>query len=372
MPLLDEADDLGGYRKLTERCFLPLMKRRALPRGCIAVLWDKNHMEASGYAAAIAELTGEKILCAFLPADEPERVRWKDGVCHLLHENEYIPVRAAFRYVTQSPWTRIPPLSKTVILNPVLGCLAGGRNKLVAAKAYDLYNAKMAHTGLRVRHPETIWDVSLREVPLWVERMGGIAVIKNPYSNAGQGVWTITGGDELDSFMSEKHRYDRFIVQALIGNRRWSSRTSGSRLYHVGTVPDRDGQIYVADLRMMIGQGPEGAFPVAVYARRAPMPLAEELTGHSSWDMLGTNLSIKAEDGTFSTNPSRLLIMDEREFAKLGLGLDDLIEAYIQTVLAVNAIDAMCVQLVNTRGMFRRRLYGTLVPDDTLLAEILL
>jgi len=242
----------------------------------------------------------------------------------------------------------------------------------VAAKAYDLFNAKMAHTGLRVRHPETIWDVSLREVPLWVDRMGGVAVIKNPYSNAGQGVWTITGRAELDSFMSEKHRYDRFIVQALIGNQRWSSRTSGSRLYHVGTVPDRDGQIYVADLRMMIGQGPEGAFPVSVYARRARMPLAEELTGHSSWDMLGTNLSMKAEDGTFSTNPSRLLLMDEREFAKLGLGLDDLIEAYIQTVLSVNAIDAMCAQLVNSRGMFRRRLYGTLVPDDTLLAEILL
>ncbi len=38
-------------------------------------------------------------------------------------------VRAAIRYVTQKPWNRIPPITRTLIYNPVLACLAGGRNK---------------------------------------------------------------------------------------------------------------------------------------------------------------------------------------------------------------------------------------------------
>ncbi len=72
---------------------------------------------------------------------------------------------------------------KTLIYNPVIACLAGGRNKNMAAKAYDLFNAQLSMSNLKVYIPETINDVKLREVPLWVDRFGGHAVIKNPYSN---------------------------------------------------------------------------------------------------------------------------------------------------------------------------------------------
>jgi hypothetical protein len=65
-------------------------------------------------------------------------------------------------------------------------------------------------------------------------------------------------------------------------------------LYHVGTIPNLKGNIYAADLRFMIGSSPEGFFPVAIYARRARLPLAEKLdAGTNSWDVLGTNLSFK-------------------------------------------------------------------------------
>jgi len=83
-------------------------------------------------------------------------------------EGEWIPIRAAFRYVTQKPWNRIPLHSKTRILNPTIACLAGGRNKMVAAKAYDIFNAELQPFGLKINMPETIWDVSKNEVPLWV------------------------------------------------------------------------------------------------------------------------------------------------------------------------------------------------------------
>ncbi len=44
-------------------------------------------------------------------------------------EQTWERVRAAIRYVTQKPWNRIPPITRTLIYNPVLACLAGGRNK---------------------------------------------------------------------------------------------------------------------------------------------------------------------------------------------------------------------------------------------------
>lgn len=83
----------------------------------------------------------------------------------------------------------------------------------MGAKAYDLHNAHLAYTGLSILTPETIWDVAKPEIPLWVGRMGGLAVVKVPYANAGQGVWTITHEEELQEFMALEHRYDRFIVQ---------------------------------------------------------------------------------------------------------------------------------------------------------------
>ena len=372
MPVPDESDELAGYRRLLERAFLPMLKeKRKLPSGGLAVLYDKNLMEASGYAAALAELAGEEVVLT--PCFRGQEVfhRFTQGVLEVRIDEHWRPIRGALRYVTQQPWQRIPPVVRTRIFNPVLVCLAGGRNKLLASKAYDLFNASQQEHGLRIRTPETIWDVSRAEVPLWVQRMGGVAVVKNPYSNAGQGVYTITGPAELEAFMESEQAYDVFIVQALIGNLGWSSRSEAGRLYHVGTVPDKRGRIFAADLRMMVGNGPEGFFPVAMYARRARTPLELELRdGASSWDMLGTNLSVKRADGGWDSQTERLVLFDSRDFNKLGVGLDDMIEAYVQTVMSVRAIDELAVQLVTRKGVFRRRFFHTLNPDAALVAEI--
>ncbi len=375
MPRRDEDQEQAGYKELIVQTFLPLLRRRALPAGGLAVLFDKNEMEVTGYASAMAEAAGETVwLVPCFDGDPDPCSRFTPGGVLEIRspDGEWLPIRAAFRYVTQRPWNRIPAITRTAFLNPVLTCLAGGRNKMLAAKAYDLYNADLRGTGLQVRTPETIWDVSKNEVPLWVTRMGGCAVIKVPYSNAGQGVYTITSPEELEAFMEGEYRYDRFIVQALIGNAGWSSRGRDGRLYHVGTVPDKENRIHVADLRLMVGVRPEGFYPVAIYARRAHTPLsAERPEPGQSWAQLGTNLSVKEDDGTWSSDTSRLLLADSREFNRLGLGLDELIEGYVQTVLSVRAVDQMCVQLINSKGRFRRRLFRSLNPDPALCDEIM-
>jgi hypothetical protein len=49
--------------------------------------------------------------------------------------------------------------SKTLFLNPTIACVMGGRNKLVASKAYDFLNAELFSTGLAINTPKTIYDV---------------------------------------------------------------------------------------------------------------------------------------------------------------------------------------------------------------------
>ena len=245
-PLGGEPEGQGGYRELLARAFMPALAQAAaagtLPVGRLAVLYDKNKMEASGYAATLADLARECVLLVpFHEGADPPRARFtEEGVLEVrvdgapcaeeagsdggsdgdgeggaaapfspssAPKEEWHPVRAALRYVTQRPWNRIPPVTATLLFNPVLACLAGGRNKMAAAKAYDVHNATvLAGTGLSIRTPDTLWNVPLGEVPLCVDRLGGRAVVKVPYANAGQGVWTVTTADELAAFMALPHR----------------------------------------------------------------------------------------------------------------------------------------------------------------------
>ena len=304
--------------------------------GGLAVLYDKNYMEASGYAAVLADLLQEPVLLVACFDDEKDPgVKWadEDGLMYVREQvNVWRPIRAAFRYVTNAPWKRIPAgQTRTLIVNPIVACLAGGRNKMMAARAYELFNAEMSGTGLEVRTPETIRNVSKSEIPMWVESWGGHAVLKVPYSNAGQGVYTITNQQELAEFLKMDHHYDKFIVQSLIGNSTWSSSTREGLQYHLGSIPDKKGRTFVSDLRCMVSasKGQGGFRPVAIYARRARKPLLRNLEDDpsvTSWEMLGTNLSVKEEDGSFNSETSRLLLMDRKDFNTLGISIDDLIE----------------------------------------------
>ena len=343
-----------------------------MPSGSLAVIYDKNYMEASGYAAALAEITQEQVYLVPVYDGGKEHISWKNGVLYVNVEKRFSkPIRAAFRYVTQKPWNRIPLSTKTIIYNPIIACLAGGRNKMVASKAYDLFNTKIKSAGLRILTPETINDVSKNEIPLWVQKFNGMAVIKIPYSNAGQGVFTITNKKELATFMKKEYEYDQFVVQNLIGNSRWSSEYQKNKYYHIGTIPNKQGKIYAADLRMMIISTPKGLLPVSIYARRAKDALAEKLSPKDcSWDILGTNLSIKEGENQWSSDTNRLLIMDRRDFNSLGLGIDNLIEAYIQTILSVIAIDQMAQRLIKGGSQFKEKLFKSLNNDTALIDEV--
>ncbi len=370
MPPRSDSDEHRGYRYLIENSFIPLLKKKRLPKGKLAVIYDKNYMEVTGYAQTLSDLTNEEVLLIPHFNNENQDAFFKDGVLFVKHNNEEVPIKAALRYITQKPWNRVPPITKTFIYNPILVCLAGGRNKLLANKAYELFNSEISESGLKINVPETIKDVSKLEIPLWVQRFGGKAVIKIPYSNAGQGVFTVTNEKELQDFMADDYPYDQFIVQSLIGHYAWSSHSEQGTFYHIGTVPNKKGKIYIADLRMMVYSTPKGFHPCAVYARRALKPLSSTITG-SSWEVLGTNLSIKKGENSWDSDTSRLMLMDRKDFNSLGIGIDDMIEAYIQTILTIIAIDKMTINLTSKKGTFRMKLFSSLDNDESLLKEIM-
>ncbi|GJJ75529.1 hypothetical protein EMPS_07887 [Entomortierella parvispora] len=383
MPLLSESDEHGGYRLVLESAFKDMIETADHSLGGLAVVCDKNMMEASGYASTLTDVMKEKVwLVEFYEYDLDPPVKWVDRVMYIRDENkEWHSIRACFRYVTQKPWNRFPLYTKTIVMNQTVACLAGGRNKMMAAKAYEFYNAELADSGLSVRVPETINNVTKNEIPLWLDSMGGHAVVKVPYSNAGQGVYTITNKQELQEFMDTPQHYDKYIVQSLVGNASWSSMTRHGKFYHVGTIPNKKNNTFVTDLRMMVAGNKDGFRPICIYARRARKPLLRHLEDDptiTSWEMLGTNLSVKSPSGEWSTEAARLLLMDRKDFNQLGLGVDDMIDAYIQTVLSVVAIDKMCQRLMkdNTDGQpgqtFDMELFKALNPDSVLWQEVLL
>jgi len=66
------------------------------------------------------------------------------------------------------------------------------------------------------------------------------------------GVYTITSKKELDQFMQKTYDYEMFTVENLIGNYKWQPQNITNQFFHVGTVPDKNKKIYVADLRMLV------------------------------------------------------------------------------------------------------------------------
>lgn len=120
---------------------------------------------------------------------------------------------------------------------------------------------------------------------------------------------------------------------------------------------------------MVVGSK-NGFRPVCIFGRKAKTPLCSELNPDvNSWSMLGTNLSAQSPNGVWTTDESRLILMDRNDFNQLGLGIDDLIDAYIQTVLSVIGIDRMAKKLMEN-GDFDYKLFKSLNPDNAFIDEI--
>jgi len=88
MPLLSEhGEEHGGYSIVIDKTFKDIIKQVPKHLGGLAVVCDKNMMEASGYAAVMAEVMGERVwLAEFYDGDRNAPVRWQNGIMNVRDE----------------------------------------------------------------------------------------------------------------------------------------------------------------------------------------------------------------------------------------------------------------------------------------------
>ncbi|CAG8489016.1 22412_t:CDS:2, partial [Racocetra persica] len=300
MPSLGINKRHNGYKFITQTAFKQALKGTDPSIGELAILYDvtSDETEATGFAAAISEETKEHVWIVMLyDIAKYELLKWENKVMYIKDQDE-----------GHKPWIYFPLKSKTVVFNNIISCLAGGQNKIMAAKSFELFNTELSGSGLVIRFPKTVYNVNKSEIYSCIEKMGGRVVIKSPYGSCGHGVYTITNSEELKEFFDTNHHYEKFIVQSLV----------------------------------------ESAYG-------------------DSWNAFGTNVSVKL-DSSWIEEYERVITVDQKEFDTTGLGIDDLIDAYVQTVLSIIAIDKMCQKLF-VNHEFNFELYRTLNPDDVLLDD---
>ena len=127
MPLQDDHQESGSYLHLIERTFRRMLRPRqgvTEIAGKLGMVYDKNFMEVSGYAAVMADVFEEEVLMVpYFNGEDNAHVKFENGIMYVYHENEWHTMRAVFRYLTQKPWTRLPLVSKTRIMNPIISSL---------------------------------------------------------------------------------------------------------------------------------------------------------------------------------------------------------------------------------------------------------
>ena len=218
-------------------------------------------------------------------------------------------------------------------------------------------------------------DVTKSEIPACIERMNGKGVVKVPFGNCGVGVYTICNKTELDKFLEQEQTYDKFLVQNLVADRSWFSQQNSNEenYYHVGTLPNERNEIFVYDLRMVVTSNEHGFCPVSINGRRARKPLIKNLNPAEevdSWEILGTNLSVQLGRNSWDTECERLIVMNNEDFSQLGIGLDELIDGFVQTVLSVIAIDKFCERFVNESNELNYDLIRGFNSDENFINEI--
>jgi len=86
MPVWDGAEDHSetGYHRLLLTSFSVLIEKKkdTLPEGGLAVVYDKNPMEVSGYAAVMSGIFNEPVhLVEFFTYDADPPVKWINALC---------------------------------------------------------------------------------------------------------------------------------------------------------------------------------------------------------------------------------------------------------------------------------------------------
>ncbi|CAG8814736.1 7723_t:CDS:2, partial [Racocetra fulgida] len=139
MPLLDKRPN--GYKFLAQTAFKQALKKADPSLGELAIVCDVASDEAdlTGFAAAISEETKEHVWIVMIydVAQYNQFLKWENKVLYIKDKDE-----------------------------------AGGQNKILAAKSFELFNIELSGSGLAIRFPRTVCNVNKSEISSCIEKMG--------------------------------------------------------------------------------------------------------------------------------------------------------------------------------------------------------
>ncbi len=348
MPRLHGESPSGGYQRLIDTLF-PTTGHA----GSLAVLYDKNPQEVRAYAATLAEMSGRAVhLVPIFSGAVDEVLKFTSGAMQVRGPEGWVTITAALRYVTDQPWLSLPLRSTSVLLNPLSACLSGGRNKHLASVAYQRFTETWNDSHLAIRFPSTQSGLTTEQAAAAIASAGHRGIIKTPYGHAGEGVFPIVSADGLTRWLAEVDENRGWVVQELIAED------------HLTAHAEYGGSARIYDLRLLVAAGSEGFRPIAGFARQARSELAFPLQQKAVRDQLVTNLSYRDTRGEWATDTSRVVPLDETHFESLMLTLDDLVEAYVQSVMSVVAIDQLATSLSDDRDRFDLAAFHALNDDS--------
>jgi len=286
-------------------------------------------------------------------------------------ETKWVPIRACFRTLSAAPWIRIPVSNnlKTFMYPHPITCLTTGKNKLLANYAYEQFNEKYRGFGLEIKTPRTVSGVEKKDIREIIKQEFGFrAIIKTPYDGHGRGIYVVRDEADVDKFLAlDSSRYNLFLVQDLIGFETDICKDNPSRYTHVGYVgPDHSKYAY--SLRMIVTDSPTGYKLICICGARASMPFyrgrADVVDEQSDLSYI-TNIVPKELEGMERDIPA-----SEDGVKRMGFTVDNVVDAYLQSVMCMLAIDQVCQNLFREDGCLDLELLKKLCPDPQLLSEV--
>jgi hypothetical protein len=352
-----DTEFYNQYDYIIQESFLPLISHIKKEDGVLAVLDDAFYPEGFGYATSMAKLSNEPVFHVNLSENYDSYFRINNDYLEIIYDNKWRRIRACYKYVQTRPWLKLPVYSKTFIYNSLLACLAGGRNKAIASLAYENFNKE---SPIKIRHPLTITNLT-KEGVIKIAKDRGMGVAKGLYGNGGEEVFFLMDNNQIENFSKQDLSYNNYIYQDLIGLRTWFKDDRSNRYYHVGTA-EKDKKVF--DIRTCVAYTENGFRPSSIFSRKAKSPLKEKLEDITDYKkVLSTNI------GGSIDYDNQVVILDEEGFAHIGVKLENLIDAFIQTVLGAISIDMMACSLMKD-NQFDHEKYLSLNHDEKLYEEL--
>ncbi|XP_037025300.1 uncharacterized protein LOC119066766 [Bradysia coprophila] len=354
-------------------------KRQPVEAGGLAHMYGRKTRRDYAYPHIMAKLTKESIhvVPMFSKREDGEietLYRFVDGTMQVKYKDEWQNIRACFCTMSYRTWSFFPVTNnlKTYMCpHPIAGLV--GKNKILSEYAYRDFNEKYSKHGIQIRGPKTMVGIAKADIREIVEQnFNGRAVIKTPYDSQGRGVYIIrTDGDLDDFYAKDESDYSLWVVQELIG----LEACPNDRYQQIGF--HLDGQMYAYSVRIIACNSPSGFKMITICSARAPAPFAKD--GETADIAPGLLHKIKTvhEDDVYVTNIAsnpdgelRSFYFDDAGVKGMGIGMDDVIDGFMQTVYCTHAIDNMCKKLIMENGELDVQLLRELNPDPQLLAEV--